>query len=414
MKNSKGLEIAAGWHGIPAVPTADRLPSLDAFRGFVIMAMIFVNHLGENAPAWLHHAKPGTDSFTMTDLIFPGFLFMVGFAMPLSFLSKMNQGVTFLKLFWRVAARAVVLLFLGAVMVSLEEYGELGLNEQLTGMSRALWASSFYLSMILLCLTLPKDAGSLRTKVQKWLKVGAGLLLIFLLYVYKANDTEGHVIWLQTYWWGILGRIGWAYLGAGVLYLTFRGRSTALMGFLAFIIVLDIGDRHGLLNWLGPFADLKEAFGSRTATVIAGMLVGNLFVGKEKRTVLDRVSFMIFFGLGLYASGMLFRPLYGIDKNSATVSYVLVSSGIACWVYLSFYWVIEILKVRKWAEWSLAPIGQNALLAYLFSEGFYYYIKVIFRTPMPDVGDVMDGVVVVLIVSFITWICTKNKLFLRL
>jgi predicted acyltransferase len=414
MKNSKGPEIAAGWHGIPAVPASDRLPSLDAFRGFVIMAMIFVNHLGENAPAWMHHAKPNTDSFTATDLIFPGFLFMVGFAMPLSFLSKMEQGVTFLKLLWRVAARAAVLLFLGAVMVSLEENGDLGLNEQLTGMSRALWASFFYLSMIFLCLTLPKDAGALRAKVQKWLKVGAGILLVFLLYVYKANDTEGHVIWLQTYWWGILGRIGWAYLGAGILYLVFRGRSTALMGFLAFIIVLDIGDRHELLNGLGPLTDLKEAFGSRTATVIAGMLLGNLFVGKEKRTVLDRVTFMVFLGLGLYAAGMLLRPLYGIDKNSATVSYVLVSSGISCWVYLFFYWVIEIMKARKWAEWSLVPIGQNALLAYLFSEGFYYYVKVIFRIPMPDVGDVMDGVVVVLIVSFITWVCTKNKVFLRL
>src|SRR5205823_3154499 len=111
--------------------------------------------------------------------------------------------------------------------------------------------------------------------------------------------------------------------------------------------------------WLGPFSDLKEAFGSRTATVIAGMLIGNLFAGKEKRTVLDRVTFMTFLGLGLYAAGMLLRPLYGIDKNSATVSYVLVSSGIACLVYLFFYWVIEIIKARKWAEWSLVPIEEE-------------------------------------------------------
>jgi hypothetical protein len=33
---------------------------------------------------------------------------------------------------------------------------------------------------------------------------------------------------------------------------------------------------------------------------------------------------------------------------------------------------------------------------------------------MPGVGDVMDGVVVLVVVFIATWFCTKNKVFLRL
>src|SRR5579859_5549484 len=101
----KSPEIAAGWHGVPAVPLYDRLPSLDAFRGFVIAAMVFVNNLGDGVPPWMKHANdvggPNVDWYTFVDLVFPGFLFMVGFSIPLSFFSKIGQGVSFLKLFWR-------------------------------------------------------------------------------------------------------------------------------------------------------------------------------------------------------------------------------------------------------------------------------------------------------------------------
>src|SRR5262249_5783852 len=155
--------------------------------------------------------------------------------------------------------------------------------------------------------------------------------------------------------------------GAGLTYLVFRGQSMALMGMLGFWAALDIGGRHDLLHWLGPLEEgVKNIFGTHAIIATAGMLLGNLFVGKDKATVLQRVLFISIFGIGLYMTGSLLRPLFGINKNAATVSYGLVSAGICCGVYLFFYLVVEVAGKRRWADWTLNPVGQNALLAYLF------------------------------------------------
>src|SRR2546430_750387 len=55
---------------------AGRLVSLDAFRGFVIAGMIFVNFIGEmpDIAPWLKHAPRTEDTITLPDLVFPAFL----------------------------------------------------------------------------------------------------------------------------------------------------------------------------------------------------------------------------------------------------------------------------------------------------------------------------------------------------
>ena len=62
-----------------------RLKSLDAFRGLCIALMILVNNPGnwEFVHPQLKHSL--WHGVTLTDLIFPAFLFIIGFAMFLSF-----------------------------------------------------------------------------------------------------------------------------------------------------------------------------------------------------------------------------------------------------------------------------------------------------------------------------------------
>src|SRR5258708_571100 len=179
-KTVEGPEIASGWHGVPAVPTADRLPSLDAFRGFVIATMVFVNNLSHSVPNWMRHANDvfgdNVDTYTFVDLVFPGFLFMVGFAIPLSFYSKMAQGGSSFKLLWRLLVRGSILLFLGLIMVNLEH--EPGMNEAVVGISKPVYATLMYASIIILFLTQPKSASALRIKILKVLKIISGILLV--------------------------------------------------------------------------------------------------------------------------------------------------------------------------------------------------------------------------------------------
>lgn len=72
----------------------ERLASLDAFRGFDILVMTFVNYIAGMAavPFILRHAPADMDAFTLTDVVFPGFLFILGVAIPLSLQKRIVQG----------------------------------------------------------------------------------------------------------------------------------------------------------------------------------------------------------------------------------------------------------------------------------------------------------------------------------
>src|SRR5256885_12537100 len=52
-------------------------------------------------------------------------------------------------------------------------------------------------------------------------------VLVCALMIFRGKAEDGHIVWLQHSWWGILGLIGWAYLNCSLLYLAVRGNPTA-------------------------------------------------------------------------------------------------------------------------------------------------------------------------------------------
>src|SRR3954467_15015896 len=82
----------------PAAP-ASRITSIDALRGFVMFTMIFVNDLAgaphKLVPDWMVHFSDrhrGGSGMTFVDLVFPGFLFIVGMSIPFALGSRLNKG----------------------------------------------------------------------------------------------------------------------------------------------------------------------------------------------------------------------------------------------------------------------------------------------------------------------------------
>ena len=74
-------------------PIAERLTSLDAFRGATIAFMILVNTPGgREVYAPLEHAE--WHGWTPTDVVFPSFLWIVGLAMTLSLARRMAAGAS--------------------------------------------------------------------------------------------------------------------------------------------------------------------------------------------------------------------------------------------------------------------------------------------------------------------------------
>ena len=401
----------------PRVPA--RLTSLDTFRGLVILTMTFVNYLAgvANIPGWAKHMPAHEDGYTFVDVVFPAFLFIVGVAIPLALHKRMARGESVLLLLQRVFVRSASLLFVGVIMVNSSSFAA-----DATGMSKCLWFLLAMLAVVLLWNIYPADAPKQRKRLYLVLRMVAVLALAGLLFVFRGKNGAGQVVWLQHSWWGILGLIGWAYLVCCLAYLVFRGSSVALMGVLGFLIALYIGDKHGVLDWLGPihnFVGIGPVLGSTAADVMIGVLVGNCFVGDAVALrPAARARFFLLFGLGLYLAGMLMRPLHGIEKNAATDSYALVTGGICCLSFLLVYWVMEIGKVRRWAD-PLLPVGQNALLGYIL-PGILGNLFAVIGLPglLWQYGSAWPGAlnaaVLTLLVMALTWGATRIGIVLKL
>lgn len=96
---------------------SNRLLSLDALRGYTIAVMVIVNHPG----SWSHvyppllHAK--WNGITLTDMVFPFFLFMVGVSITLAYTKRLNAGAGKKELYKKIVFRAVKIMLLGLLML---------------------------------------------------------------------------------------------------------------------------------------------------------------------------------------------------------------------------------------------------------------------------------------------------------
>jgi hypothetical protein len=342
---------------VATVTAAERLTSLDAFRGCVIVVMIWVNYLAgmPAIPHWLEHAGPRADGITLPDLVFPGFLFMVGMAIPLAL--QRHCGHVTPALLGRLLWRSASLMLAGVVLANAYRY-----DAQAAPLPHALYFLLFYVAMILLWR---QGAGKLEL-------AAGGALMLFLLATFRGElSSEFSSTWLQPSWWGILGMIGWSYLLCSLLYLACRGSGTALMGMFSLLIVLYMGGTAGSLDFLpasvNAFVNVPQVLGSTAANVLAGTLVGQLFLRGAVLNHGQRIRFMAWFALGLLAAGLLLRPYHHINKIAATESYTLVCSALILALFLVFYIVIDVWRWRAWAL-VLVPAGTNALFAYIVPD----------------------------------------------
>ena len=357
--------------GRPADPPArERLAALDAFRGFDILTMVFVNYIAGMAgiPFILRHAPATMDTFTLTDVVFPGFLFMVGIAIPLALTKRREAGELVPRLIGHIVVRTLALLFLGVIEVNGGRFSAAD-----TGLSEPLWKFLVLTAVFVLWAAVPKTAGPRERRRRLVLKIAAAVLLAALVIIFRGKGEDGTVTWLQHSWWGILGMIGWTYLAASLVFLASKGNRTVLAGAIGVMTALYIGGRHGALDFFGPVNTflghgVGSIFGSHTAIVTAGMLAGTVFLpGSDVARPRERIRFLAVVGFLLVLSGYLLRPLHGFSKIAGTESWTLATAGMCCLVFLGFYLVLDVAGLRRAASF-LVPAGRNPLAAYLLPD----------------------------------------------
>lgn len=336
-----------------------RLVSLDAFRGFVILAMIWVNYIAgmPGIPHWLEHAGPRADGITLPDLVFPGFLFIVGVAIPLSLRRAAAEGMS-ARLLGRLLWRSASLMLAGVMLANAYRY------DPVAGpLPHAWFYLLFYIAMILLWR---------RSEGRRWTAWLGGALMLLLVLTFRGTlNDEFTSTWLQHSWWGILGMIGWGYLACSLAFVLTGGGSAPLAAVFLAMLALYMGGSAGALDWLPAsvrgFVNIPQVLGSTAANVMAGVLVGNLFRADLPHRL--RMRQMAWMALALLAAGLLLRPAYGINKIHATAPYTLVCAAIVLALFLLFYWLVDVRQHRRAAALML-PAGANALLAYILPDLF--------------------------------------------
>jgi heparan-alpha-glucosaminide N-acetyltransferase len=350
----------------PDAPRAPRVLSIDLLRGADVLLMLFVNEVAgvAGAPAFLLHKTADADGMTVTDVVFPAFLFIVGIAVPFALGGRLRRGQSRLEVWRHVATRALALVVMGVLMVN-AEHGVGGV------LSPPVWNVLMTLG-VLLVWGVPDDGWGPLPK--PWLRAAGIALLVFVALAYRGVDATGW-IQLRPYWWGILGLIGWAYLGVATLYLMVGDRPAVLTGLIGLYGCVALADAAGGFGWPAiPGPIVGPILGTHGATVLAGTLLGVLLRrhlgegGPAWRFALQVLGYAAALG----AAGLLLHtlhdlhPAFRVSKIHATVPWGLLCSALTCAAWVLVFVLVDVLAFRRWPR-SFAIAGENPLVAYLMA-----------------------------------------------
>ncbi|MCX6300727.1 MAG: DUF5009 domain-containing protein [Bacteroidia bacterium] len=372
----------------------NRIYSIDIMRGLTLLLMLFVNDLNmEVAPSWLGHMPADFDGMGLADWVFPGFLFIVGMAIPFAFSKRFLQGQSLIDISRHILIRSLSLIIIGVLMLNTGR-----VDPELTGMSKNLWALLMYIAVFLFWNDyLDKDRKIFTITGFKLAALG---IFIFLVFKFQSGQPENNGS-LITSWWGILGLIGWAYLVSAFTYVLCRDSiwKTALITF--FFLVLNILSCRGMLGFLDPVEPFLGIIiqGNNPLIVLTGLIAG-LIIKKIPSNEYKSII-LIFIGLGLFCltSGFILQKWFLISKIQATPSWGMICSGISFLVFILIYWIVDVKEKKGWAKF-LKPAGENSLTTYLAPDILYY---IIWMTGIPILIYKQSSEPLVVIIGSLVW-----------
>lgn len=338
-----------------------RVALIDIFRGLTMVVMVFVNQIAEmkGLPWWTYHMPGSVNGMTYVDMVFPFFLFIVGMSIPLAIRHRLSKGDSEVDLWSHVAFRSFGLILLGLILANSEK-----VDWHSTGIGEHVWTFLALAGAILFWNSYPRSPRYKRLFMA--LTFSGGVLTAAMLVIFRRVSVAGNVAWLDFSYWEILGMIGWTYLGASILYLpTRRWRWSALAWFVALSALNVFCAAHWItFPYRAPFYVWPLKSGAGASMVMAGIVLSTLFLsdsfaGNRRR----KTVWALAFAASLFAAAAMLAPL-GISKLRATPTYCFVCAAAAILAFIALYWICDVHKRVRWADFA-RPAGSNTLLTYL-------------------------------------------------
>ena len=298
------------------VPAQHRYLALDAYRGFIMLVLVSggfgLAGLAKLRPEFSGIANQFDhvpwEGLAFWDLIQPGFMFMVGVAMPFALARRVEQGATTRQLFWHVVARSFRLILMSQILISIGD-GKLGF--QLINV----------LAQIGICYFLCYLIMQLKFR---WQTVIAFLIL------------AGH--------WALFV----AFPGTEGPFLSKTTNIGAVID--TFVFGRPNPDDWATINFL-----------TSTVTTLFGVWTGQLL--QSDKTHQAKMRILAIAAVLCLAAGWIIHPWNPIVKRICTTSFTLYSTGWVLLMLLAFYWFVEVQGYRKWT-FPLVVIGANSIFIY--------------------------------------------------
>lgn len=358
----------------------ERLLSLDAFRGFTMLLLIaefthFFSYLVDPqlegtilysiGTQFHHHPWNG---LRFWDLIQPFFMFIVGVALPFSFRNRTIRGESYSRIRNHAIRRAFILLVLGWALYCIDPGRITWRFQNVLAQLSVTYIISFFLMK-----------HSIRTQ------------LIFSLAILAVTE-------LLYRFFPVTG---------------FNHAFVPDQNFGSYIDLLISGELSE-----GHWVSINAL--PTTAHTIWGVITGQLLMGDRKDN--DKLKILILAGFLYLLFGYILGAFTPIIKRIATTSFVFVSGGWTILALVSFYWLIDVKKKRKWSLF-FAVVGMNPLFIYLFAhiggaDLLYNVVKPFVMGVFSWAGILTAEIMTSLVTWFLLWyVCFwmyKRRIFIRI
>jgi predicted acyltransferase len=299
----------------------ERLVSLDAFRGLTMLLMVLVNNAGSEAIYHqLQHSKWG--GWTITDAVFPSFLWIVGVAITLSLGKRLEKGATAASLFPAILRRSALLYLFGLIIYA---------------------APAFDLS------------------TQRLLGVLQRIAICYLAgsALYLTTRVRGQLLWiagLLAGYWMLMMLVPVPGFGAGDLSV--EGN------FAHYVDRLVLGHHNYASTRTWDPEGIVSTLPS-IATVLFGIMAGHIL--KLKRPMSERAAWLFLAGGCLLLAGLACGVWLPINKKLWTSSFALFMAGLDFLVFAGMFWLVDGCGWKR-ATRPLVIMGMNAIAVYMAAE----------------------------------------------
>ncbi|MEX2512434.1 MAG: heparan-alpha-glucosaminide N-acetyltransferase domain-containing protein [Cyclobacteriaceae bacterium] len=297
-----------------------RLISLDATRGFTIAAMILVNYPG----TWNHVYPPLLHAewhgITLTDFIYPSFLFIVGVSIALAYTKRLEKGLAKNEMYKKIIVRSLKIFIVGLFLNLIPSFDFY--NMRVAGVLQRIAVVFLACAFLFLNLSWKKQA----------FLAGGILLFYWLAMVMIPTPDEGKVMLEPG-----------ANLAAWIDRILLPGKMWQ-----------GTWDPEGLFSTIPAIA-----------TGILGMLAGHILLSNKNEPM--KANYLMAIGVPLVLLGLLWAQVFPINKHLWTSSFTLITGGAGFLALGAFYFMVDILGNKKGTSVGII-FGANAITVYVLAD----------------------------------------------